>query len=67
MLKSVSRLGQATYGPTTREEAKAVKSILNRLKTFPLEFMGQMASPGQDGQERIMLIVTHKRIATENR
>ena len=66
MLTSLSRLGKATYGPTSREEAKVVKSILNKLTTVPLDFMGQVASPAPDGQERIMLIVTAKGTAVGN-
>jgi SOS response regulatory protein OraA/RecX len=66
MLKSLRRLGKATYGPTSREEAKAVKSVLSKLAAFPLGFTGQVLSTGQDGEERILLIVTHEGIATGN-
>jgi hypothetical protein len=58
MLKSLSRLGEATYGPASREEAKVVKSCLNKLTTFPLDFTGQVVSQERDGpEERIMVTV----------
>jgi SOS response regulatory protein OraA/RecX len=67
MLKSLSRLGQATYGPASREEAKVVRSILNKVTTFPLDFTGQVVSPERDGQEeRMMVIVSRKGIAPGN-
>lgn len=67
MLKSLSNLGKATYGPASREEAKGVKSYLNRLTTFPLDFTGQVVSPERDGQEeRMIVIVSRKGIAPGN-
>jgi hypothetical protein len=63
MLKTLDKAPRGTYGPASMSKVKEVMACLNRLSTYPLDYMGQEAKPDQKGPRVIFTFFRKEMVA----